>query len=152
MFSTIVIGLDGSDHSLKAVDYAKLLANPDAVIHVVHVRELLMGRGVGGSPVKIDDDEIVAQIKAILSKIEAAGLKTQLHIPETIRDSPASVIAETAADVHADVIVIGSRGHGPVAGLLLGSVAQRLLHFATCPVFVIPVGVGTASAPQAAAG
>jgi hypothetical protein len=37
-----------------------------------------------------------------------------------------------------DVLVVGTRGHSTVAGLLLGSVAQRLLHIAPCPILVIP--------------
>ncbi len=64
MFSKIVIALDGSEHSLKAVEYAKRLS-PDksARIEVVHVRELLMGRGVGGAPVKLDEAAVVEQVQ-----------------------------------------------------------------------------------------
>jgi nucleotide-binding universal stress UspA family protein len=51
---------------------------------------------------------------------------------------PAHVIAGVAGDAKADVIVSGTRGHTAIAGLLLGSVTQRLLHLAHCPVLVIP--------------
>jgi nucleotide-binding universal stress UspA family protein len=45
------------------------------------------------------------------------------------------------------VIVVGTRGHGPLAGALLGSVAQHLLHDAPCPVLAIPP-LKTAEAPE----
>jgi nucleotide-binding universal stress UspA family protein len=48
------------------------------------------------------------------------------------------VIAQIAEKTGAEVILIGTRGHAPVAGLLLGSVTQRLLHIAPCPVLAIP--------------
>ena len=48
------------------------------------------------------------------------------------------MIADAAREVDADVIVVGTRGHAPIAGLLLGSVTQRLLHIAPCPVLSVP--------------
>ncbi|MDX6598141.1 MAG: hypothetical protein QOE87_2028 [Gaiellales bacterium] len=52
---------------------------------------------------------------------------------------PAHVIAEVAENAKAEVIVTGTRGHTAIAGLLLGSVTQRLLHLAHCPVLVVPL-------------
>ena len=51
---------------------------------------------------------------------------------------PAHAIEEVAAEADADLIVAGTRGHSPVAGLLLGSVTQRLLHIARRPVLAVP--------------
>lgn len=140
MFSKIVIALDGSEHSLKAVEYAKRLS-PDksARIEVVHVRELLMGRGVGGAPVKLDEAEVVEEVQGTVRELGDSGYDVHLQVVSTVRDGPAQIIAEIAKLIHADVIIVGTRGHGPVSGLLVGSVAQRLLHLAPCPVLVIPV-------------
>jgi nucleotide-binding universal stress UspA family protein len=49
-------------------------------------------------------------------------------------------VFDVARDVGADVIVVGTRGRGPLAGLLVGSVTQRLLHVAPCPVLAVPIG------------
>jgi nucleotide-binding universal stress UspA family protein len=60
------------------------------------------------------------------------------------------VIAELARRSQADMIVMGTRGRGQVAGLLLGSVTQRLLHLAPCPVLAVPPGaVARAEQPTA---
>lgn len=53
-------------------------------------------------------------------------------------------IAEAAEGAQADVIVVGTRGQTPLGGLLLGSVTQRLLHIAPCPVLVVPTRTGDA--------
>jgi nucleotide-binding universal stress UspA family protein len=58
---------------------------------------------------------------------------------------PAHVIADAATKVGADLIVTGSRGHTALAGIMLGSVAQRLLHLAHCPVLVVPKGAALAA-------
>ena len=70
---------------------------------------------------------------------------------------PAPLIADAAAREGADVIVTGTRGHTALAGVIVGSVAQRLLHVAPCPVLVIPAphgqhGHSSKQAEQVAAG
>ena len=58
-----------------------------------------------------------------------------------LNTEPADLIADVAHESDADLIVVGTRGHGRVAGMLLGSVTQRLLHVAPCPVLAVPAKV-----------
>ena len=63
-----------------------------------------------------------------------------LHRPHPPSGHAARTIAEIAEEVEADLIVVGTHGYGRVAGLLLGSVTQGLLHAGVCPVLAVPTG------------
>jgi len=58
----------------------------------------------------------------------------------------AHMIVGAAKEVGADMIIVGTRGHSPIAGLLLGSVTQRLLHVSPCPVLAVPDSAHPAAA------
>jgi nucleotide-binding universal stress UspA family protein len=119
-------------------------------VTIVHVRERLVGRPAG--PLHVDEDELTDRVKAQADELARAGYDTHLHIEPTVGTQPAHIIAEHAKRCGADLIVTGTRGHGPVAGLLLGSVTTRLLHVAPCPVVVVPSNVpDVADARKAAA-
>jgi nucleotide-binding universal stress UspA family protein len=66
---------------------------------------------------------------------QARGV-TRISTEATLGD-PAHQIIVVATDRQADLLVMGSRGHGPLAGLLLGSVTQKVISHATCPVVVV---------------
>jgi nucleotide-binding universal stress UspA family protein len=138
MFSTIVLGLDGSDASEAAVPVAAELARlATAEIVVVHVEERIAARG-GVEPAHLDQDELTARIEATANELRAAGGDVRVEIAVDLIGGPARAIAEVATQVQADIVVVGSRGHSGLAGVLLGSVAQKLLHLAPCPVLVVP--------------
>jgi nucleotide-binding universal stress UspA family protein len=61
-----------------------------------------------------------------------------LKIVGDVGSRPAHEVANTAREVGADLIVVGTRGRTAIGGLLLGSVTNRLLHIAPCPVLVVP--------------
>jgi nucleotide-binding universal stress UspA family protein len=146
MFNTILLALDGSEASERAIPLAEDLAKQSGGrIIVGHVRELMMGRG-GGQPVSANEDELEASVRKIAAKLAERGIETSIEIATAAVGGPAHALAEMAETEHADVIVAGTRGHSPVAGLLLGSVTQRLLHVAPCPVLVIPALAKTAEA------
>jgi nucleotide-binding universal stress UspA family protein len=145
MFETIVLAVDGSEPSDRALDYAgKLAKESGGRILAVHVKEIMAGRGA--APVRVNEDEIQEAIRAQVKRLNDDGIKAELQITSTMAGGPAHVIAEAAEKEGADVIVTGTRGHTALAGVFLGSVAQRLLHVAPCPVLVVPDTAATASA------
>jgi nucleotide-binding universal stress UspA family protein len=154
MFTTIVWATDGSAHADRALGYAGAIAEGDhAALHVVHIVEKLVGGRVAGQDVLIDEARIDAKIKEQAREASAQhGIKTTVHMtPSGIRDI-ADVVAEVAAQADADLIVVGTRGHSALGGLVLGSVTQRLLHIAACPVLAVPPLKGAhAETPPAAA-
>ncbi len=138
MFNTILLALDGSEAAERAIPLAEDLARHDGGrIIVGHVRELLAGRG-GGHTLHANEDELEASVREHAAKLAASGIDTTVEIATSVMGGPAHALADMAEREHADVIVAGTRGHAPVAGLLLGSVTQRLLHVAPCPVLVMP--------------
>jgi nucleotide-binding universal stress UspA family protein len=138
VFKVVVLGLDGSDFSDRAIPVATELAQKDGGrIEVVHVRELMVGRA-GGYPVNPNEDELETKVRQQVEQLNSAGVKTKLHLITTAGQGPARAIADVADEVDADLIAVGTRGHAPVAGLLLGSVTQRLLHISSRPVLAVP--------------
>lgn len=67
-------------------------------------------------------------------------METSVEMRSVMLGGPAHAIEDVAAEAGADLIVTGTPGHSPVAGLLLGSVTQRLLHIARRPVLAVPPG------------
>ena len=127
---------DGSEAADSSLPYAREMAR-DGKLVVVHCKELLTGRG-GGYPVLADEEELQAKISEQVEQIRQEGLEASLHLASSHSSGAAHVIADVAREIGADAIVVGTRGHGMIAGLLLGSVTHRLLHIAPCPVLAVP--------------
>jgi nucleotide-binding universal stress UspA family protein len=137
MFETIVLAVDGSQPSDRAVDYAGRLAKESGSrIVAVHVKEIMAGRAAG--PVHVDEDEILGRVRGQIKQFNDDGIKAELQVTTSMTGGPAHIIADAAEKESADIIVTGTRGHTALAGAFLGSVAQRLLHVAPCPVLVVP--------------
>jgi nucleotide-binding universal stress UspA family protein len=138
MFRTIVWATDGSPSADAALPYAKALAAAEhGKLVAVYGEEHFVGRA-SPYPVQVDTDEIKAKIHSQIEQIRKEGLDASFTIVPGLGSGTAHMIAYAAREVGADAIVAGTRGHGPVVGLLVGSVTQRLLHIAPCPVLVIP--------------
>jgi nucleotide-binding universal stress UspA family protein len=136
MFERIVWATDGSAGADAALAEVRQVAAPHARIVAVHCSELASGRAMS-LPSRPDEPQRVARIGAQVEELREEGFESELVVHRT-RQSPADVVAAVAADERAELIVCGSRGHGSVAGTLLGSVSQRLLHVAPIPVLVVP--------------
>ena len=137
MFETVVWATDGSDAAERALPFAKRLVAPNGRLVVVHVRELLVGRA-GGQPAYADADEIEARVRAQVEELRHDGFAVTLKFHTTFDVNAAHSIAKEANAFGAGAIVVATRGRSPLAGALLGSVAQTLLHEATCPVLAVP--------------
>ena len=141
MIKRIVLALDGSPESQHALPIAEELARATgAAVTVVHVREMMIAPVVGGVTRRMDEGQAEAAVRAGAESLLAAGIDTDLQIvASTYAGGPAHEIAEVAKEVDAGLIVAGTRGIGVIKGLLVGSVAHRLLYIATCPVLTVPL-------------
>jgi nucleotide-binding universal stress UspA family protein len=114
-------GSDGSDRALaSAVDLAR---RDNATLVIAHVEERIVGKG--GGPIHPDEDEIQTRIRRRAEELSSEGIETSVEMADVMVGGPAHAIEEVADRAGADLIVVGTRGHSPVAGLLLGSVTQR---------------------------
>lgn len=137
MFKTIVLALDGSEGSRRALGLVRELAQRDnSRVVIAHAEEHIAGKG--GATIEATEPDIQAEIRRKAEELSAQGIETSVEMRSVMLSGPAHAIEDIADEAGADLIVIGTRGHSPVAGLLLGSVTQRLLHIAGRPVLVAP--------------
>jgi|SRR5215211_6120595 len=140
MFKTIVWATDGSEGADRALPYVKELASKfGSSVVVVHSEEFLMGPRAGGQPAHADEDEIQAKAKDQVTELKDAGIDASWKLVSgSSLLGAAHMVADAAREAGGDVIVVGTRGHTPLAGLIVGGVTQRLLHIAPCPVMAVP--------------
>jgi len=131
MFNNVVWATDGSAHADRALEYAEQLVPRDGgTLHVV-------GR-VAGLDANLKEGETEAKIRDQARAAEHDGFHVELHVAAGRSGEIFRGIAEEAAAAGGDVIVVGTRGRSPVVGAVIGSVTQRLLHVAGCPVLAVP--------------
>ncbi|MCD6015221.1 MAG: UspA domain protein [Solirubrobacterales bacterium] len=137
MFKTIVLALDGSEGSKRAIPLATELAQrDDAKIVIAHIDERIVGKG--GGDIHPAEAEVQAEIRKQAEALSEQGIDASVQMRDVMVGGPARPIAEIAEEAGADLIVAGTRGHSGIPGVLLGSVTHRLLHLANRPVLVVP--------------
>ncbi len=137
MFNKIVWATDGSENADRALAVAKTLARAhEASIVVVHIVQRFATKE--GLAVFADEEMVEDRLERVIEALAGEGFDATLKIVNHVGPQPAHEIAEVAREVGADLIVVGTRGHGAVVGLVLGSVTLRLLHVARCPVLAVP--------------
>jgi nucleotide-binding universal stress UspA family protein len=109
----------------------------DAALVLCHVVERIAAKG-DMAPLRADEPEAKASVEEQVEKLRADGLDAEARFEAIVLGGPGRAIADLADEVGADLIVVGTRGHSALAGVLLGSVTQKLLHLAKCPVLCIP--------------
>lgn len=139
MFKKLLWATDGSAPADAALPYIRSLAESGAEVVVAHCEERTVPVTSAGSyPFHANEDELQEKIERQVAEISAAGVPATLRLSRAQVGGAAHAIAETAGETGAEIIVVGTRGHTPLGGLLVGSVTQRLLHIAPCPVLAVP--------------
>ena len=138
MYDRILVAVDHSEMSDRAVRAARDLAVlSGGEVWVLHLREREMGAKTGVLRIDETTEDANAQVAASVEVFAEAGVKAHGEIRNTIFGYAAREIINDAIEVDADVIVMGSRGRGDLAGLLLGSTAHKVIHLSDRPVLVV---------------
>jgi nucleotide-binding universal stress UspA family protein/mono/diheme cytochrome c family protein len=137
----ILVPLDFSANSTRALDYAYALAKKfDAALHLVHVCEVpsMMTGSMDAYAIAYTDwsqrlgDEAERELEKLHARV--AGVKVST---EVLFGNPARAIVTAAHANDADLIVMGTHGHGAVMHMVMGNVAERVVRTADCPVLTV---------------
>jgi len=142
MYKRILIATDGSDKSKKAaeegIELAKALGAQVVALNVVN--EVVIASAV--RQLGSDRKEVETKLKAAGGKavddIKAMGTKAGVGVDTIVRiGAPANAVIDVAESEKTDLIIMGSHGESGVSKLLIGSVVQKVLYWATIPVLVV---------------
>jgi nucleotide-binding universal stress UspA family protein len=144
MVRTILMPWDGSAHSRRALEFLVelLKAQSPAEVHVLNVqpRAPTMERIAGGRPSELHQAEgpaLAAGRKLLEDATKTLAAAGVPHVAKVVVGEPAHEIAAYAKSHHCEGIVMGTRGLGTVATLVLGSVAHKVLHLTQVPVTLV---------------
>ena len=146
----ILVPTDFSEYANYALDYAIELAQALqarlTVLYVFHLSSLALGE----APPTVLDDTLTAmetkaqqQTQMALTRVQNSGLQGDSVIVEGI---PSQMIIETAERRDVDLIVIGTHGRTGLTHILMGSVAEKVVRLAPCPVLVTRGTIGASNA------
>ena len=139
-FRRLVVGVDGSDGARRALEWAAHLAKATgAQVIAVHVltysREFI--HDVMPETMRTWRRELESDLRTRwVEPLVAAGVEHRAVVIEG--ESPAAALLELADGEHADVLIVGAKGHGGLADRVLGGVSYRVTHRAHQPVVVVP--------------
>jgi nucleotide-binding universal stress UspA family protein len=142
MAEVIVVGVDGSENAWHALDWAMGEAKlRNATLRIVCSFEdpvSTVGLGTAfttGAPISVDPEVIADAARDVVDEAKRRVGDAAVELVSRC-DRPGDVLVEQAQG--ASLLVVGTRGHGAVGNLLLGSVSQFVIHHASCPVVVVP--------------
>lgn len=136
----IVVGVDGSEGSLKALRWAlDQAAVTGSEIECVYAWDspLFWSAGIGWIPpqdMELPEETGEAMLRELVTKVAGPAPAVPIRL-RPMAGGPAKVLMEAAAG--AALLVVGNRGHGPFAEVLLGSVSLQAVSHAPCPVVVV---------------
>lgn len=136
MFDKILLPVDGSEPSGRAVDMARELASClGSEVVVLHVLERLPARS-GAMDVETVE-EASSVLDSAVAELKDAGVNARGELVRAIYGYEAKAIIEAAELEDARLIVMGTRGLSDLGGLVMGSVAHKVLHLGTRPVLLV---------------
>ncbi|MGC5341293.1 universal stress protein [Streptomyces sp. DT171] len=154
MTRPVTVGVDGSPESLSAAEWgAREASRRGAPLRLVHAWEWEPFSAPFDLPTGLDQDALARQAHRTLAAVDetVAGRHPELAVSHEILSRPAVEALVAEAD-SAELLVLGSRGYGPVSGFLLGSVGQQVIAEARRPVVAVRPAVpsGDTAAEEAA--
>lgn len=137
MYERLLVAIDHSEATERVLDAARNLASlSQAEVWVLHLREREVLPRAGVIPTE-SRDEARAEVEAAVEKLLKAGINAHGEVRNTVFGYAARDIVDDAQEHDVSVIVMGSRGRGDLAGLVLGSTAHKVIHLADRPVLVV---------------
>jgi len=139
MFENLLLAVDGSEHAMKAAQVASNLAN------AMNAQTLRIVVAYDTIPVHIGDPYMQNALNARISETEEIlqravqvvwAVSAQIYT-EMIEGNPAETILEVARSRSSDLIIMGARGTGKLAGLPVGGTSPKVLSLAPCPVLIV---------------
>ena len=140
MFSKVLVPVDGSDNSLRALDAALLLSEKiGAEVTAIHVMEDIPILHIQSEKLLRElIDAYKKETQQILSKCSDIATRKGLSITtKLLQGNVGSTILDFCEREKYDVIIMGSRGMGKFKELVLGSVSNKVVHHSSCPVMII---------------
>jgi len=139
MYTKILVPVDGSENAALACAHAVDLAKSgDMEIVLLSCYQVRSARIGAGSGKKLIAASLESKCKESLAPCEALCAENGLKYKSVIRrGTPSAVIVQVAEEENCDLIVIGSRGLGNIAGAVMGSVTNKVLKDAPVPVLVV---------------
>lgn len=137
MYKSLLVAVDHSAITERVLGATRELASlANSEVWVLHLREReVIPRA--GLVARETSDEAQAEVGAAVDELTKSGITAHGEVRNTIYGHVAAEIIDDAKEHDVDVIVMGSRGRGDLAGLLLGSTAHKVIHLADRPVLII---------------
>lgn len=137
--TTIVVGLDGSDESRSALDWAIRAAGPDGTIHAVHAISPVTELAVAAA--QVDSAPMVTHREHDLETWAAPATASAVRVHRSvIEDQAADALLHRADDIDADLVVVGVHARARLSPRTLGRVTTELIHRTTHPLVVVRPG------------
>jgi nucleotide-binding universal stress UspA family protein len=135
MYDKLLVAIDESEPAGRALEQAGgLAALSKGSVQVMHVREHMVARGADWY--LTDEEEAKALVDGAVDRLRGQGIEASGVVTHALHGQVADAIWDQAESQGADLVVLGSHGRTAVGGLILGSVAYRVIHLARGPVLV----------------